>query len=442
MASYYVWSGAAAGGNGTTWALAYQTLTLAYASKVAGDVFYVAHDHNEITASFLNFGMLGGYAATTKVVCVDRAGSVPPVYADRRTTALIRNSGNNAVSIGNYANGSLVFDGITFSCGEGGTTAATITLAGFSGSHVRFENCLIQHKSALATGKIVMPGPASLVEMENTSLQFTNVNQCVEISCGLKWRNSAIVVGTIFPTDFMRGTTSSSCETEFINVDFTMFGAGKTLTLPSLQNNVAAEWKFLDCKFNPACNIHSTINNGYGATVEVMRSKSAGANSEYYFVRSSGTIDAETTITRSGGATDGITPMSWKITTTARCNYLLPFVSRPIAVWNDTAGVPRTVTIEGIWGGGAVPNDDEIWIEAEYQNSATLPAGAFTHDGKGHWMQAASPQDTSAATWGGSTTPFKLSVTLTPQQKGWIYILVKCGKPSTVFYVDPMVTLS
>jgi hypothetical protein len=442
MADYYVWSGAAAGGNGTTWALAYRTFAEAITSKAAGDIFYIAHDHNELTAASLSYSVVSSYANTTKVICVDRAGSVPPVYADRRATAVIRNSGNNNVSIGNYSNGSVVFDGIIFSTVEGATANSLITLGLITGAHVRLENCKVQLKSTGSGAKIALSGPAALVELDNTSFSFGHSGQWVEMVCGVKWRNSAILSGAIVPTNFLRSATSNSCEVEFTGIDFTMFGAGTTVLLPGQQNNVAAEWLFIDCKFNPAAVLYGTLTNNYGSVVEFLRCKTAGANTEYHLLRSTGTLDVETTIVRTGGAADGTTPLSWKIITSSRCNYLLPFVARPIAVWNDTAGVPRTVTVEGIWGGGAVPNNDEVWIEAEYQNSATLPAGAFADDSKGHWMQTASPQDTSAATWGGSTTPFKLGVTFTPQQKGWVYVFVKCGKPSTTFYIDPVVTLS
>ena len=57
--------------------------------------------------------------------------------------------------------------------------------------------------------------------------------------------------------------------------------------------------------------------------------------------------------------------------TTANCNYSLPFECPPIAIWNDTTGSAVTATVEGIWGGGAVPLDDEIWLDVEYLGDAS-----------------------------------------------------------------------
>jgi hypothetical protein len=50
---------------------------------------------------------------------------------------------------------------------------------------------------------------------------------------------------------------------------------------------------------------------------------------------------------------------------------------------------------------------------------------------------------TTFASWDGwQAGRFKLSTVFTPAQRGFIYCRVKCAKPSSTFYVDPMVTLS
>ena len=145
---------------------------------------------------------------------------------------------------------------------------------------------------------------------------------------------------------------------------------------------------------------------------------------------------------RTGGASDGTTPIAWKIVTTANCTYSMPFECPPIAIWNDTTGSAKTATVEGIWGGGAVPNDDDIWLEVEYLGDASSPQGSFVNDGKADLLATAAGQTSSSETWGGSTTKFKLACTFTPQMKGWIYARVKCAKASSTFYIDPLVTLS
>src|SRR5580765_5073896 len=97
MAVYYVWSAAAGTGTGASWANAFTTLTTAFVTEVAGDTLYVAHDHAEVSAA-LTLTSSGTVANPTKIICVDRAGSVPPVSADRRATAQLSTSANGALS--------------------------------------------------------------------------------------------------------------------------------------------------------------------------------------------------------------------------------------------------------------------------------------------------------------------------------------------------------
>jgi hypothetical protein len=89
-----------------------------------------------------------------------------------------------------------------------------------------------------------------------------------------------------------------------------------------------------------------------------------------------------------------------------------------------------------------VPNDDDVWLDVEYLSDASSPQASFVNDGKADLLATAAGQTASSATWGGSTTKFKLNTSFTPQQKGWIYCRVKCAKASSTFYVDPLVTLT
>lgn len=134
------------------------------------------------------------------------------------------------------------------------------------------------------------------------------------------------------------------------------------------------------------------------------------------------------------------TPYSWKIVTTANCSFAMPFECAPIAIWNDVVGTPRTATIEGI--AAALPNDNEVWVDVEYLGDAASPQASFVNDGTADLLTTPAAQTTSTAVWGGSTAAFKLAVTFTAQQAGWIYARVRIGKPSATIYIDPMVTLS
>jgi hypothetical protein len=150
-----------------------------------------------------------------------------------------------------------------------------------------------------------------------------------------------------------------------------------------------------------------------------------------------GTLTTETTIVRTGGASDGTTPIAWKIVTTANSKWEFPFECPPISIWNETVGSAVTVTVQGIWGGGAVPNTDDIWIDCEYLGTSGFPIASKATSSKADGLAAGTGIPAGSGTWGGSTTKFAMAVTITPQEKGPITIYVRAATSSTTFYIDP-----
>jgi hypothetical protein len=441
MAVYYVYSGAGGSNNGSSWANAFTTLTTAFATEVAGDTLYVAHDHAESTASAVTLTSSGTSSNPTKIVCVDRAGSVPPVSADRRTTAQVTTTGTAALNFAGFAH----YDGIIFIAGAGGSLAASINVPSQAGQSVRFDNCSLRLGSTNTGNRIYMGTIGGLtgesVELNNTTVSFAAVNHTIQTNGVLKWRNTpSALLGTI-PSTLFSPLNNTGSEVECIGVDFSAAGSGK-LIAGALSSVSAQKYRFIDCKLDAAVT-KSSVPTARGAQeIDFIRSGSGGVNYTIHSHRMSGLLTEETTIVRSGGASDGTTSIAWKIITTADCNYSLPFECPPIAIWNDTTGSPKTATVEGIWGGGAVPNDDDIWLDVEYLGDASSPQGSFVNDGKANLLTTAAGQTSSSATWGGSTTKFNLAATFTPQQKGWIYARVKCAKASSTFYIDPLITLT
>ena len=435
MAIYYVYSGAGGSNNGSSWANAFTTLTAAFAVEVAGDTLYVAHDHSESTASAITLTSSGTVSNPTKVICVNRAGSVPPVSADRRTTAQVATTGASNINIAGFTH----YDGIIFVAGSS-TGVANLSPQTTGGGWNRFDNCSLRI-GATGVGTIQLIAAGAYVELNNTTASFSATNQKFTVAEVLKWRNTPAALLGIIPTPLFNPSSSSGGEVECIGVDFSAAGSGKTLC-GALASCTGLKYRFIDCKLDAAVT-KASVPLSHGSTeVDFIRSGSSGVNYTVFRQRISGTLDEETTIVRTGGASDGTTPIAWKVITTANCNYSMPFECPTIAIWNDTTGSSVTATVEGIWGGGAVPNDDEIWLDLEYLGDASSPQGSFINDGKVDLLASAAGQASSTETWGGSTTKFKLAVTFTPQQKGWIYARVKCAKASSTFYIDPLVTLT
>ena len=73
----------------------------------------------------------GTIANPTKVICVDRAGSVPPVSADRRATAQVATTGTGTITFG----GCTHYDGIIFTAGTATGTANISSLESTNAVH-------------------------------------------------------------------------------------------------------------------------------------------------------------------------------------------------------------------------------------------------------------------------------------------------------------------
>jgi hypothetical protein len=424
MASYYVYSGAVGAGTGADWANAYTTLATATSGKATSDIFYIAHDHNEATAGTITISI----PALGQFLCVNRAGSVPPVAADLMTGAQVKTSGNNAITLSLSRS---YWYGVTFIPGDGASGTAAITFSGMS----RFERCHFKLASTGVSSTII----ATQAVWENTTVEFSATAQGITVGA-LLWKNTALaIVGTTIPTSLIRPSTNGIAVVE--GVDLSAIPSGKAVF--SNGNNGKFQSIIKDCKLATGVTVSTALNNWGIAGIDVVRCDDAAANYRHERYHGVGTQTTETTIVRTGGASDGVTPISWKIVTAASASVAMPFESMPISVWNDTTGVTKTVTVEGIWGGGAVPDNNDLWIEVEYLGSATDPQGSFVSSGVATILTTASNYPGSAETWGGSTTKFKMSATTgTIQLKGPITARIFAGLPSSTFYIDPKLTVT
>jgi hypothetical protein len=438
MANVYVYSGAAGAGTGADWANAYTTLAAACTAKAAGDTFFVAHDHAETTASAMNISSPGNDTTPSRIYCVNRAGSVPPVSADLRTTATVSTTGaSNLTVVGSWSE----CYGIIFSAGDG-TNNAVLSLNSTFGRVIRYVNCAFRLTNTAATSTIQVGNSfGAVTEWNSCTAQFGDLSQRIGINSGvLIWRNTANAVTGTVPNPLLTFAAGGAGVYFIEGVDLAALSTGYTLVSQSGSGRSAT---FKDCKLGSGVTVstNNTAGPGLGETF-LIRCDSGDTNYRTEKYTFSGTQTTETTIVRTGGASDGTTPIAWKIVTTANSEWEYPFECLPISVWNETTGSAITVTIQGIWGGGAVPLNDEIWIDVEYLGTSGFPLAVKATSTKADGLATGTSIAAGSGTWGGSTTKFAMSATFTPQEKGPITIYVKAAKPSSTFYIDPKVTVS
>ena len=81
-------------------------------------------------------------------------------------------------------------------------------------------------------------------------------------------------------------------------------------------------------------------------------------------------------------------------------------------------------------------------MDVEYLGTSGFPLGNFATSGAADLLASGTACTSSSASWGGGTSSFKLTATITPQEKGPITVYVKVAKTSSTFYIDPKITLS
>lgn len=449
MALFYIWSGATGSGTGASWANAFTHISDAYAAGSAGDTFFVAQDHSETTSGTIALGSPGTIATPCATYCVNRAGSVPPVSADLRTTAIVATTGASIMQLSSPQFNASYYYGIIFNCGSGANNSAIA----MQQCYTELVNCQLNILATTAASCILV-GDGDVSEYfkwTNTTVKFGAAGQSIVAqSATFHWGNtqSAIVSGTL-PTVLVTNTVpsflgsgSTGSNVIFDGIDFSALGTGHTIIGAfSTPMNI----QLINCERNGNVTTAATPT-AHGSSVDVIVCDPGATACGQERHRYEGTLTQETTVILTGGASDGVTPISWKIVSTSHASWLFPFDAFTIAEWNGTIGTTVTVTVE-ILNDGTTLNNDDIWIEARYLGNSSFPLASSATSGKADGLATGVPiTSDSGANWvtTGITSPVKQKMVLTcvPQIAGDIRVVVKVGKASKTIYVNPLVELS
>lgn len=430
------------GASFSAWAAPHARLNNAFTTNwgQAGNAFFFGDNSAELATVSVNLIGQGTNAAPCFIYCCDHTVA-PPASTNLKTTGTWTITGASNLGFnGGYA----YYYGITFSAGSS-TNQGNITIGATVAFAHKFENCglVLAGTNAASIVNIAQNLSGSRVWFINTTVSFGAVGQTIVSNAAeFVWENTAsAVIGAAVPTKLF--TPPAASGTNILRgVDLSALGTGKAIVGGG---GAGGFYSIIDCKLNALVTVAGTPTIIGGTITNVIRSDSSGTNyrQERYAYEATQTV--ETTIIRTGGASIEGTGQSWKIITTANPRWLWPYKSPVMQVENKTTGSNVTVTIYGIWGTGSVPNNDDIWIEAEWLGSASFPQGSFINSTKTNNLAAGSALSSDSSTWGGSTTPFKMSVTLSspqPALTGPINVRVLAAKPSTTFYIDPQPVLS
>ena len=431
------WTSLGVVGNFTGWQAPHALLNNAYAANwgAAGDVFYLATEHAETRATQLTLTNPGTLAAPCPVYSVTKT-TVPPASANIAVGASL-----STTSTGNLLL-SGIYDSVTFSAGSGSSGASIYPTVSVNTYH-RFDNCLFTINNT-GTGAEIFLDYNTFATFVYNNCTFTLGSSTAQALRSTGGRNQvyinggSVVFGANVPTVLFDDVPFML----FVEgLDLSGLGSGKTI-IDGATNKGSAIFK--NCKLGASVTKASSPS-GLNARKTFINCDSSGTNYIHESYDYSGTQIVETTIVRTGGASDGTTAIAWKITTTSKSTWLIPYKSIPIAIWNDTTASNVTVTVYGIWGGGAVPTNDDIWLELDYFGTSGNPGATLVTTTKANNLASGVALTSDTSTWGGSTTKFKIAATFSapqPQHKGPIYITVCAALASSTFYIDPKPVLS
>lgn len=433
--------------NGNTWADAYATMAFAFSQMAAGDTLFVSDNHAETQTGAMTLTCPGTAANPCRILCVDDTGD-PANPTTLATTATVTTTTAANMTISGYG----YFFGITFSCGTGGSSATFACGAVGTPGMLVLESCKLKLGTSGGSSSLInfhsnsSGADDSVVELINTTFDGSAAQHGMRVGCKFIWRNTSNALpGSNGYTTLFPASTSFIPYAEIIGVDLSALGSGKNLVNVGVVQY--GTWRFIDCKLGASVTpVTGTIPGQGSPDVTLINCDSADTNYRYHRQTYQGTITQETTIVKAGGASDGTTPVSVKMVSTANSKIFAPLQSEWIEVWNEATGSSKTLTVNVITDNVTL-TDAEAWVEVEYLGTSGFPQGNFAHDRVADVLATAANQTTdSVSSWTttGLGTPVKqnLAVSFTPQKKGLIRARVVLARASTTMYYDPLVTIA
>lgn len=447
MATIYLRSTTGSDANdGSTWALAKATLGAAITAAGANGTVYVSQAHSETLGANTTYSLSDG----CDVLAVNDSAQPPTALVSAGDASHPIITGDNGAStytiVINMGHGSIMH-GMEFVAGANYTgSAARITMSSVNTYGVHsFKKCRFK---CAGTGSWPLifggftAGRRRQFNVDYCYFNFAAAGQSIQPYSGELFITGAILEGTT-PTSLLVPLASNeNSQVVFQDSDLSSV-TGNLVSVASAEGG--HDILFMRCKLGAGVALTTgTRTRVLADQVRVENCDSADTNYRLAWDKGQGTVVSETTLVKTGGASDGVTGLSWKMATNANAAYPNVPLNSPqiISEWITATGSAKTVTVDILHDSATALNDDEVWLEIEYLGTSGFPLGTQADDAKADILATAAAQASSTATWTttGMANPNKqkLSVTFTPQEIGVVACTVKLAKPSKTIYVDPV----
>jgi hypothetical protein len=445
-----VWTSLGPVGNFTGGQAPFARLVAACASTwfAAGNTVYVGDNHAESQATTITMQPAGSASVIGKILCHNRSGSYPPAASDLTTGATISTITSGNIGFSPSSAGGFYIYGLSFKVAVGSSGNQNFALSTF-GNFTYLDNCSIElvTTGSVATINLGSAVNAWVIVFSNTKIKFANVTQIFSPQSAGQffWQNTGQILlsGSSVPNNLLASNTAVA------NIDYILEAIDLSQLTGNIISNVGASTGSMlvkDCKLNASTTVPTMSSSGFVSQLVRCDSGATGYKSARYTYE--GTETTETSIVRTGGAVDPLGQVqSRKIVTTANTQWLRPFRAEPYAIWNTTTGSNVTVTVYGTINAGAVPNNDDIWMEVEYLGSSATPLGTIVTTTKASLLASNAAVASDGSSWdgggsGAGWSPFKLTVSVTPGMAGVIEARIRVAKAATTYYIDPMPVLT
>ena len=410
----------------------YSMSTSGWNRPSAGDRLFVSSDHVESIAASYAFG--GASFGVIQFISVNKAGSVPPVAADMQSGATINAVTNN--DWGFESNTMLYWQGFTFT--TAGTSSGSFRFNSGAFKTFYFKNCAFVLGNTTTGARFYSNNP-SKVYFDNTTVQFGHTSQFIQAisySFELTWANTPNAIqGGIIPANLFSSSNAGTLVT-CRGVDLSALVGN--LVLPA---GGGCRVLLDGCRVNPTMTrLAATAGNPYDEVELINCYDGSSFISERHL--EFGGLTTDRNVVLSGGAQDSIGVFSFKMATNSNADqHVLPLLSFWLDVENTVIGTGRVATVEVI--SSTTLTNLDLRLTVEFMGTVGSSITSWVDSAPA--LSISAPLPISSGTWlNPPATPVKqyLQVTFTPQVAGRLRGRVRLGKPGTIVWINPQVTLT
>lgn len=405
---------------------------------LAGEKIFVANDHSENPGGNITYTFPGTFALPNHVISATLSG---PTYT--KATAVQVNNITSTHDI--TLNGVVNFYGVSLSCGD------DLIMNG-TGDLILFDDCVLELTGTTSIIDIGSSAGQCIVNLKNTDVNFSGGGGGTgfkpEATSIFDWRGGTLSWTGTQPTALMN-VADRTVFWSFSGVDLSVI----TSALVDVSDAADLLVEFHHCLLNSGVIMTTGTIASIGTKVLMSGCDDATGNDLYRleYVNYYGSVVHDDAIfVTTGGASDGTTPISWKMESNGNAaKFFEPLISPPITkrrkVLGSESPTETTLTIKCLTLNGVLPDNDQMWMEVEFLPASQDTQSNISNDGLADPLEAAAPQTLNNVAWDGSESPsdtFELSVTVPINRIGPFICRVFLAEPNFTAYIDPLVTVT